>query len=79
MSDPRADALRRGYATIARAYREHLIDELAGKPMDRGFLDAFAELCRGGLVVDVGCGPGHVARYLAERGARVEGLICRHR
>jgi SAM-dependent methyltransferase len=72
--DPRADALRAGYAKVARAYREHLGDELAGKPLDRAFLDAFAERCQGGLVVDVGCGPGHVARYLGQRGALVEGI-----
>ena len=74
MTDPRADALRRGYATIARAYREQVSGELAGKPLDRGFLDAFAERCAGGPIVDLGCGPGHVAAYLAGRGARVEGL-----
>jgi SAM-dependent methyltransferase len=74
MTDPRAETVRRGYAAIARAYREQLSGELAGKPLDRGFLDAFVERCAGGLIVDVGCGPGHVAAYLAGRGARVEGL-----
>ncbi|HMG54379.1 MAG TPA: class I SAM-dependent methyltransferase [Kofleriaceae bacterium] len=74
MTDPRADALRRGYASVARAYREQLSGELAGKPLDRAFLDAFAERCAGGTIVDLGCGPGHVAAYLAARGARVEGL-----
>lgn len=74
VSDPRAGALRSGYATVARAYREHLIDELARKPLDRAFLDAFAERATGGPIVDIGCGPGHVARYLASRGAAVEGL-----
>jgi SAM-dependent methyltransferase len=73
VADPRADALRRGYATVARAYREHLAHELDGKPLDRAFLDAFAERCRG-RIVDVGCGPGHVAAYLAARGAEVEGI-----
>jgi SAM-dependent methyltransferase len=73
VADPRADVLRRGYAPVARAYREHLDDELAGKPLDRAFLDAFAEGAKG-LVADVGCGPGHVARYLASRGATVEGV-----
>ena len=38
MSDPRADALRAGYATVARAYAEHLVGELAGKPLDRALL-----------------------------------------
>lgn len=28
--DPRVEALRSGYATVARAYRENLLDELAG-------------------------------------------------
>ncbi|HET9988305.1 MAG TPA: methyltransferase domain-containing protein [Kofleriaceae bacterium] len=74
MSDERADAIRAGYAPVARAYREHLGDELAGKPLDRAFLDAFAERCAGGRIADVGCGPGHVARYLADRGANVEGV-----
>jgi SAM-dependent methyltransferase len=74
VSDPRGESLRRGYATVARAYREHLLDELAKKPLDRAFLDAFAERTAGGLVVDVGCGPGQVARYLAARGATVEGI-----
>lgn len=74
MTDPRAEALRTGYAAVARAYREHLIDELAGKPLDRAFLDAFAERTAGGLIVDVGCGPGQIARYLADRSAAVEGI-----
>jgi SAM-dependent methyltransferase len=74
VNDPRADALRAGYATVARAYREQLGDELAGKPLDRAMLDAFVERTAGGLVLDVGCGPGHVARYLADRGAHVEGV-----
>ncbi|MDB4957101.1 MAG: methylase involved in ubiquinone/menaquinone biosynthesis [Myxococcales bacterium] len=74
MNDPRADALRGGYATVARAYSEQLGNELAGKPLDRGFLDAFAERCAGGLVVDVGCGPGQIAHYLASRGANIEGI-----
>lgn len=73
-NDPRADQLRTGYSTIARAYREQLSGELAAKPLDRAFLDAFAERCANALIVDVGCGPGHVARYLASRGARVEGI-----
>ncbi|NVB84421.1 MAG: class I SAM-dependent methyltransferase [Kofleriaceae bacterium] len=37
-------------------------------------LDAFAERVGQGLLLDIGCGPGHVARYLAERGANVEGV-----
>jgi SAM-dependent methyltransferase len=72
MSDPRADALRAGYAPVAGAYAEHLAGELAGKPLDRAFLTAFVERARG-PILDLGCGPGHVAAFLAERGAQVEG------
>ena len=74
VSDPRAEVVRAGYATVARAYREALIDELAAKPLDRAFLDAFAERSGRGLCVDIGCGPGQVARYLQGRGATVEGI-----
>jgi len=72
MSDPRADALRSGYATVARAYAEHLAGELAGKPLDRAFLAAFVERARG-RILDLGCGPGHITAFLAERGADIEG------
>lgn len=74
MPDPRAGTLVAGYASIAKAYADELGGELAGKPLDRAFLDAFAEQTRGGRVLDLGCGPGHVAAYLAARGADVEGL-----
>jgi len=74
MTDPRAELVRAGYAPVARAYREQLGDELAGKPLDRAFLDAFAERVRGESIVDLGCGPGHVAHYLASRGASVLGI-----
>jgi ubiquinone/menaquinone biosynthesis C-methylase UbiE len=70
--------LRSGYAPVARAYREHLLDELAGKPLDRAFLIAFADECckSPGRVADLGCGPGQVASFLAadSPALRVEGL-----
>lgn len=72
-SDPRAEAIRSGYAPIAGAYRAELGDELAGKPLDRALLTAFVEQCRG-TIADLGCGPGHVTRFLADLGAEVEGV-----
>jgi SAM-dependent methyltransferase len=75
VNDPRAEALRRGYAPVARAYHEQLGDELAGKPLDCALLDVFARRVGSGApVCDAGCGPGHVARYLRDRGVAVEGV-----
>ena len=55
---------------MARIY-----DELRHKPLDRQLLDRFALSVReAGLACDMGCGPGHVARYLREQGAEVCGV-----
>lgn len=62
------------YDAIARAYYQQLGDELAGKPLDRGLLEAFTELAAAGPVADVGCGPGHVTRFLAARHPSVLGI-----
>jgi SAM-dependent methyltransferase len=67
--------VRESYDSAAEAYAEHLADELAQKPLDRHLLNRFAEEVRGrGLVGDLGCGPGHVARYLQEQGGTVLGI-----
>jgi SAM-dependent methyltransferase len=66
---------RESYDEIAETYTERIFAELAGKPLDRHVLNRFAEDVRGrGLVADVGCGPGHVARYLHEHGVRMLGV-----
>jgi SAM-dependent methyltransferase len=63
------------YDSAARAYAEHLAGELVHKPLDRHLLNRFAEETRGrGLVADLGCGPGHVSRYLHEQGIETLGL-----
>jgi 2-polyprenyl-3-methyl-5-hydroxy-6-metoxy-1,4-benzoquinol methylase len=62
------------YDTVAAAYAERFYHELEHKPFDRSWVDRFADLTRDkGWVCDLGCGPGQIARYLAERGARVCG------
>lgn len=67
--------VRASYDAAAEGYGENLAHELAGKPLDRALLDRFAEEVRGkGLVADLGCGPGHVTRYLQERGLAVIGV-----
>jgi SAM-dependent methyltransferase len=67
--------LQSSYDTIAQEYVTRLYRELDGKPLDRQLLDRLAERTRGrGIVCDLGCGPGHVARYLRDRGASVMGV-----
>jgi SAM-dependent methyltransferase len=59
---------RTAYDTVAGAYAELLREELAGKPLDRAMLGAFAEQVRasgaGGPVAELGCGPGRVTAHL---------------
>jgi SAM-dependent methyltransferase len=63
------------YDAIAKDYADRIYDELKGKPLDRRLLDAFATRVNGsGRVCDIGCGPGHVARYLHDRGVDVFGV-----
>lgn len=71
---PVAVGIRASYDAVASAYDAQLRDELAGKPLDRALLDAFIEVVGAGTIADVGCGPGHVTRYLADRHPDVIGV-----
>ena len=63
------------YDTVARRYAEEIAGELEDKPFDREFLDRFATAVKGReRVVELGCGPGHVAAYLAASGVDISGL-----
>ena len=63
------------YDSVAEPFAAEFYGELARKPFDRELLDQFAEGVRGrGLVCDIGCGPGQIARYLRDRGVPVCGL-----
>jgi SAM-dependent methyltransferase len=66
-------ALVQGYGAVAGAYAERFGGELEHKPFDRALLDEIAAAADG-PVLDLGCGPGHVARYLHDRGAMVTGI-----
>lgn len=77
-ADPRA-----AYDAVAADYARLLMDdsdELAAKPADRAWLDAFVARVDGaGLpprVLDLGCGPGRVTAYLAARAPGVEVVGC---
>jgi SAM-dependent methyltransferase len=70
-----ASRTRESYDELAATYTERIFTELAGKPLDRHLLNRFAEDVRDhGLVADLGCGPGHVARYLHDQGVRMLGV-----
>jgi SAM-dependent methyltransferase len=63
------------YDRIAKEYTARIAGELEHKPLDRMLLDDFALRVNGtGRVCDLGCGPGHVARYLHDRGLDVFGI-----
>lgn len=67
--------IRTSYDTIAEDYASRIDGELAHKPFDCELLNSFAEQTTDtGLVADVGCGPGMVTQYLADRGVTVVGL-----
>ncbi len=66
--------VRDSYDAVADEYVARIAGELAHKPLDRALLDRFAaRFVRGEPVAELGCGPGHVARYLRERGVTISG------
>lgn len=77
---PQMDAHKRkdyqsSYDVVADEYVRRIFGELQDKPLDRELLDRFAASVRGvGPACDIGCGPGHVARYLHDRGIEVCGV-----
>ncbi|WP_374008021.1 class I SAM-dependent methyltransferase [Leifsonia sp. LS-T14] len=78
MDEP-ADVIqtRAAYDLVAEDYADLLRDQLADEPYDRAMLGVFAEQVAragGGLVGDLGCGPGRVAGYLAGLGMDVSGI-----
>jgi ubiquinone/menaquinone biosynthesis C-methylase UbiE len=62
-------AIRKSYDCVADEYARHISSELQNKPLDRELLTRFAARVQGhGEICDMGCGPGHVARYLHDQG-----------
>jgi SAM-dependent methyltransferase len=75
VTDQRLETIRTDYDRLAKEYAERLFRELEQKPLDCELLRRFAARVRNsGMVCDLGCGPGHVARFLHHAGVRVSGL-----
>jgi SAM-dependent methyltransferase len=66
--------IRASYDAIALDYDRNFADELDFKPLDRKLLEAVIELVSEGRIADVGCGPGHVTRFLATLHSDVIGI-----
>ena len=67
------DPVQSSYDRLASEYSARIFHELEGKPLDRALLEELAARVKG-LVCDLDCGPGRVARYLHEHGAEVCGV-----
>jgi SAM-dependent methyltransferase len=67
--------LQSSYDRVAEDYAEEFLYEIEKKPFDRKMLDWLAEKVGGlGVICDMGCGPGQVARYLYEHGVKACGV-----
>ena len=77
MREDRLAATRASYDAVAHDYAELLRDHLDGQPTDRGVLARFAGSIvaeGGGLVGDLGCGPGRLFGALGSLGLEVVGV-----
>jgi SAM-dependent methyltransferase len=75
------DRVRDSYDRVAERYAKEMSGELAGKPVDRALLRCLTDLVSTveettglGLLADLGCGPGHIAAYLAGQGVATVGV-----
>ena len=67
------EQLPSSYDTVAGAYEATFLDELDGKPQDRAMLEEFIEAATD-PIVDLGCGPGQVGRFVRSGGRAVIGV-----
>src|SRR5258708_39177895 len=73
--DQSMEHVQKTYDQVADEYTLRFFHELEHEPLDRALLDCLAEDFRGvGRAGDLGFGPGHVARFLHERGFSLQGI-----
>jgi SAM-dependent methyltransferase len=75
--DRRLAATAAAYDAVSARYAEFVRGELDALPLDRAVLAALADHVRaagGGLVADLGCGPGRIGAHLAGLGLDVIGI-----
>ncbi|GAA0925241.1 class I SAM-dependent methyltransferase [Kribbella koreensis] len=69
------DTVRASYDRVADNYVAMNLGDITAYPWLRTAIDGFATAVQGvGPVLDVGCGPGDVTAYLADRGLDVSGV-----
>ena len=75
MTKNSSQSVRETYDRLADTYARRYIDELQSKPLDCALLNRLATDVQGhGDVCNMGCGPGHISRFLRDIGASVFGL-----
>ena len=66
---------RKSYNLAAEKYFEDFKDEMKQKEYDRVFLTEFSSHFNSQSIIwDVGCGPGHITRYVSATGLNVVGI-----
>jgi SAM-dependent methyltransferase len=71
----RAAKTQSSYDALAEEYARRFANELDYRPRERDLLKRFAQQCRShGPICDLGCGPGHIARYIRDFNPGVIGL-----
>jgi len=63
------------YEASAQEYSDASRDDLAAVPFDLWLLERVADQADG-PIADLGCGPGHIAAFLADAGAAVHGFAA---